>query len=203
MLASMHWMVSQFLTCLQCLCSTYSCSGSYKPLSHQEFHTYHSPVALCFLSSYIIWNVDNFSEKFTLYSVCYAVWYIVFSVVCHKRVITIRILKCCLPYSHLLCICIGGDTCCEIFRCVTKFETVPLLTRVEAGSNTSTVTLRVVGGDEKGSLEYETVKYGHEFYGTRTRTWLRWRGPAAIVNDRPVLSSERVSQINKHATVRQ
>jgi hypothetical protein len=39
---------------------------------------------------------------------------------------------------------------------------------VEAGSNTSTVTLRVVGGDEKGSLESETVKYGHEFYGTRT-----------------------------------
>jgi hypothetical protein len=35
------------------------------------------------------------------------------------------------------------------------------LTRVEAGLNTSTVTLRVVGGDEKGSLESETVKYGH------------------------------------------
>jgi hypothetical protein len=29
---------------------------------------------------------------------------------------------------------------------------------VEAGSNTSTVTLRVVGGDEKGSLKSETVK---------------------------------------------
>jgi hypothetical protein len=28
---------------------------------------------------------------------------------------------------------------------------------VEAGSNTFTVTLRVVGGDEKGSLESETV----------------------------------------------
>jgi hypothetical protein len=28
----------------------------------------------------------------------------------------------------------------------------------EAGSNTSTVALRVVGGDEKGSLESETVK---------------------------------------------
>jgi hypothetical protein len=36
---------------------------------------------------------------------------------------------------------------------------------VEAGSNTSTVTLRVVGGDEKGSLKSETVKYGHEFKG--------------------------------------
>jgi hypothetical protein len=41
-------------------------------------------------------------------------------------------------------------------------------TRVEAGSNTSTVTLRVVGGDEKESLESETVKYGQDFYGTRT-----------------------------------
>jgi hypothetical protein len=30
-------------------------------------------------------------------------------------------------------------------------------TRVEAGSNTSTVILRVVGGDEKGSLKSETV----------------------------------------------
>jgi hypothetical protein len=29
---------------------------------------------------------------------------------------------------------------------------------VEVGSNTSIVTLRVVGGDEKGSLESETVK---------------------------------------------
>jgi hypothetical protein len=43
------------------------------------------------------------------------------------------------------------------------------VTCVEAGSNTSTVTLRVVAGDEKESLESETVKYGHESYGTRTR----------------------------------
>jgi hypothetical protein len=41
--------------------------------------------------------------------------------------------------------------------------------RVEAGSNTSTVDLRVVGGDGKGSLESETVKYGHESHGTLTR----------------------------------
>jgi hypothetical protein len=32
------------------------------------------------------------------------------------------------------------------------------LSRVEAGSNISTVTLRDVGGDEKGSLESETIK---------------------------------------------
>jgi hypothetical protein len=31
---------------------------------------------------------------------------------------------------------------------------------VEAGSNTSTVTLRVVGGDKKGSLKSEALKYG-------------------------------------------
>jgi hypothetical protein len=40
--------------------------------------------------------------------------------------------------------------------------------RVKAGSNTSTVSMRVVGGDENGSLESETVKYGHEFHGSRT-----------------------------------
>jgi hypothetical protein len=43
------------------------------------------------------------------------------------------------------------------------------VSRVEAGSNTSTMTLRVVGGDEKGSLESETVKYGREYHGTRTQ----------------------------------
>jgi hypothetical protein len=31
---------------------------------------------------------------------------------------------------------------------------------VEVGLNTSTVALRVVGGDKEGSLESETVKYG-------------------------------------------
>jgi hypothetical protein len=33
------------------------------------------------------------------------------------------------------------------------------VTLAPVGSNTSTVTLRVVGGDEKGSLKSETVKY--------------------------------------------
>jgi hypothetical protein len=65
--------------------------------------------------------------------------------------------------------------------------------RVEAGSNTSTVILRVVGGDEKWSVESKTVKYGHGSHGTRTRKWLRWRGPGALTNNRPVLSSERES----------
>jgi hypothetical protein len=76
------------------------------------------------------------------------------------------------------------------------------LTRVGAGSNTSTVILRVVGGDEKESLKSETVKYGRESQGTRTRERVRREGPAAIVNDRPVLSSERAPHKNKTVTVK-
>jgi hypothetical protein len=57
---------------------------------------------------------------------------------------------------------------------------------MEAGSNTSIVTLRVVGGDEKGSLKSEAVKYGREYQGTRTQERLRWQGPAACTKDRPV-----------------
>jgi hypothetical protein len=53
--------------------------------------------------------------------------------------------------------------------------------RVEAGSNTSTVTLRVVGGDENGSLKSETVKYGRESQGIPTKERLRWQRPAAYI----------------------
>jgi hypothetical protein len=76
-------------------------------------------------------------------------------------------------------------------------------TRVEASSNTSTVTLRVVGGDKKRSLKTETVKYGHKIQGTRTRERLRWQGPAAYTKDSPVLSSERALHKNKTVTVKQ
>jgi hypothetical protein len=75
-------------------------------------------------------------------------------------------------------------------------------THVEAGSNTSTVTLRVVGGDETGSLRSETVKYGNESQETRTRERLRWRGPVAYTKDRPVLSLEREPQKNKAVAVK-
>jgi hypothetical protein len=44
----------------------------------------------------------------------------------------------------------------------------PVQARVEAGSNTSTVTLRVVRGDEMRSLKSERVKYGRESQWTRT-----------------------------------
>jgi hypothetical protein len=70
---------------------------------------------------------------------------------------------------------------------------------VEAGSNTSTVTLRVVGGDEKGSLKSETVKYGLKSQGTRTQ---ERQGPAHT-KDRPDLSSERTPHKNKTVTVTQ
>jgi hypothetical protein len=78
-----------------------------------------------------------------------------------------------------------------------------LHTRVEVGSNTSTVTLRVVGSDERGSLKSETVKYGRESQGTRAPERLRWQGPAAYTKDRPVLSSERAPHKNKTVTVKE
>jgi hypothetical protein len=43
-------------------------------------------------------------------------------------------------------------------------------------------------------------KEGNESRTARTQEWLRWRGPAAIVNGRPVLSSGRAPHINKSAT---
>jgi hypothetical protein len=72
-----------------------------------------------------------------------------------------------------------------------------------AGSNTPTVTLRVVGRDEKGSINTEAVKFGRESQRTQTREILRWRGSAAYTNDRPVLSLERTPQKNKAGTVKQ
>jgi hypothetical protein len=76
-------------------------------------------------------------------------------------------------------------------------------TRVEAESNTSTVTLRVIGGDEKGSLKNETEKYGRDSQWTRSRERLRWQGPAAYTKDRPILSSERAPHKNKTITVKE
>jgi hypothetical protein len=62
----------------------------------------------------------------------------------------------------------------------------------------------VVGGDEKGSLKCETVKYGREYQETWHRERLRWQGPAAYTKDRPVLSSEKAPhEKNKTVTVKQ
>jgi hypothetical protein len=101
----------------------------------------------------------------------------------------------------------------ELLEAVFSMRSVPrviasewpleAVTRLEAGSNTSTVTLRVVGGDEMGSLKSGTVKYGRESQGTQTRERLRWQGPAAYTKDRPVLLSERAPHKNKTVTVKQ
>jgi hypothetical protein len=76
-------------------------------------------------------------------------------------------------------------------------------THVEAGLNTSTMNMRVVGGDEKGSLKSERVKYVRESQGTWTRESLRWRGPATYTKDRPVFSSGRVPLKSKTVNVKQ
>jgi hypothetical protein len=65
---------------------------------------------------------------------------------------------------------------------------------VEAGANTSTVTLRVVGGDEKGSLKSETVKYCRNSQGTRTRETPRYQGPAACTRQTRPLVREGAPQ---------
>jgi hypothetical protein len=61
------------------------------------------------------------------------------------------------------------DTTAEQYATSISRGDVVGLSRVEAGSNTSTVALRVLGGDEKGNLDSETAKYGRESHGTRTR----------------------------------
>jgi hypothetical protein len=74
---------------------------------------------------------------------------------------------------------------------------------VGARSNTSTVTLRVVGGNEKGSCKSEAVKYSRESEGVRTRGRLSWQELAAYIKDRPVTSSEKAPHKNKTVTVKQ
>jgi hypothetical protein len=64
------------------------------------------------------------------------------------------------------------------------------------------VTLRVVGGDEKGNLKSETIKYGHESKETQIQETLRWREPAAYTKDRPVLSPERAPHKNSTVIVK-
>jgi hypothetical protein len=67
----------------------------------------------------------------------------------------------------------------------------------------------VPGGYKYGDLVLQvggvsrivTIKYGLESRGTQTRKGLRWLGPAAIVNYRPVPSSEKALQNNKPATI--
>jgi hypothetical protein len=46
-----------------------------------------------------------------------------------------------------------------------------------------------------------TINYGLESHGTQALVGLRWRGPAATVNYRPVLLSERALQNNQPTNV--
>jgi hypothetical protein len=54
------------------------------------------------------------------------------------------------------------------------------------------IWIQVPGPPGCEGLESERAQYFHESRGTRTWEWLRWRGPAATVNDKPILSSERM-----------
>jgi hypothetical protein len=67
---------------------------------------------------------------------------------------------------------------------------------VPGGYNYGDLALQVRGVSRIG-----TIKYGVESRGTQNRARLRWRGPAATVKYRPVLSLGRVLQNNKPATV--
>jgi hypothetical protein len=88
-------------------------------------------------------------------------------------------------------------------RSVQRGYKLRSVTRVESESNTSTVILRVIGGDEMRSLKSESVKYGCESQGARTRERLHWQGPAACTTERPVLSLQRAPTKNKTVTVKQ
>jgi hypothetical protein len=65
---------------------------------------------------------------------------------------------------------------------------------VQSGNTRMELVNWCSGPDPPGwaSLESETVKYGAESRGNRTREWLRWRDPGATANDRLILSLERM-----------
>jgi hypothetical protein len=74
---------------------------------------------------------------------------------------------------------------------------------VEAGSNTPTVTLRVVGVDEKRSFTYETVKYGRESQGTRPEKNCAGKDQQHIQKTDPSSRQRGHSTENKTITVKQ
>jgi hypothetical protein len=73
---------------------------------------------------------------------------------------------------------------------------------VEAGSNTSTVTLLVVGGDKNGSFKSDSKIWSRVPRDSDPRKTALPR-PAAYTKDRPVLSSERATHKNKTVTVKE
>jgi hypothetical protein len=62
---------------------------------------------------------------------------------------------------------------------------------MEGGSNTSTVALRVVGGDKREVSIWDSKIWSRVPRDSDPRTNVRAR-PAAIVNERSILSSEKI-----------
>jgi hypothetical protein len=73
------------------------------------------------------------------------------------------------------------------------------------GHNWATLILGVINKRTWPSRLWESLIWDSKIWswarGTQIREWLCLREPAAIVNDRLVLTSERVPHINKPATV--
>jgi hypothetical protein len=82
--------------------------------------------------------------------------------------------------------------------------------RVKAGSNTSTVALRVVGRDEKGSLESETVKYSLSPTGLgpendcagEAQQQLQTTDPSSCQRESPTSTNPQPSDSDKYPVVR-
>jgi hypothetical protein len=92
----------------------------------------------------------------------------------------------------------------EVFWAITMEMVFSIrFTRVEAGSHTSTVTLRVVGGDEKGSLKFETVKIWSRVARDSDLRKTTLARATSYTKDRPVLSSERALHESKTVTVKE
>jgi hypothetical protein len=72
---------------------------------------------------------------------------------------------------------------------------------VEAGSNTSTVTLRVVGGDEKESLEFETVKSDPRMTALARGSSNSKRQTRPLVRECPKSTNPQLADANKNLVV--
>jgi hypothetical protein len=69
--------------------------------------------------------------------------------------------------------------------------------REDAGSNTSTVSLRVVGDDEKETLESVTVKYGRESRRTRTSSNCKRQARPFVREDAPYQQTRKCQTVIK------
>jgi hypothetical protein len=76
---------------------------------------------------------------------------------------------------------------------------------VGAGSNTYTAALRVVGGEENGSLESKTVKHGRESHekdcADEDQQQLYTTDPSSRQKERPTSINLQLSDSNKNLVV--